>query len=130
MLLPLILAGVPVLKRRISKPKSARLLVSSLAGAKPFGPLFFVYSPIIILLFKYTPVQITMLLQLNVSPTAVFMPTILPFLVKIFVTSPCLSVKFSCSSKTRFILAWYFSLSACARRLYTAGPLPRFSILS
>ena len=41
-------AGVPVLKRRSSKPSSARLALSPLAGNSPEGPWSSMVSPMMI----------------------------------------------------------------------------------
>ena len=94
--------------------------------SKPLGPVFFSKSPIMILLFKYTPVATTTALQLNVSFIAVLTPTTFPFSVKISATSPCKTSKFFCRSIVFFISLWYITLSTCARKLWTAGPFPEF----
>ena len=45
-------AGVPVLNRRMEKPRSIRLFVSALAARRPCGPPFHAHSPMMMRLFK------------------------------------------------------------------------------
>ena len=49
-------AGVPVLNLRSGKPSASIEDEREREDWKPEGPLSAVYSPIIILLFRYTPV--------------------------------------------------------------------------
>ena len=103
MLLPLILAGVPVLKRRIFKPKFSRLEVSFCAFEKPFGPESLVQSPIIILLLRYTPVAKTTASQTNFCSRAV-VTIFCPFSsIETSITSPCLRKRFGQLSRVIFI---------------------------
>ena len=100
-LLLLILAGVPVLNLLRSIPKSINDFESSLAFLSPFGPW----------------------------PFLVRTPLTFPSSTSTETTSNCLKWRFSCVSKTFFILSWYFFLSACALRECTAGPFDVFNIL-
>ena len=59
MLLPFILAGVPVLNRRSFMPRLDKLADSFSAFENQFGPQFVVQFPTIILLLRYTPVAKT-----------------------------------------------------------------------
>ena len=72
-------AGVPVLNRRMGKPRSIRLFVSALAAISPCGPPFHEHSPMIIRLFRYTPQATTTARQATNEPVVVCTPVTRPF---------------------------------------------------
>ena len=99
-------AGVPVLKRRTEKPRSISDEVSIVAATRPCGPPSQECCPMIIRLFRYTPVHITAARQFISMPVAVLTPRTRPLSVSISAASPCLRSSPSClstASSMRFL---------------------------
>ena len=126
--LRLIRGGVPVLNRRRGKPRARRLSARPMLGCIPSGPEGITASPVMQVLSRYVPVAMITALASYWAPSWVMTPVTAPFSVKISTICACFSSKFSWFSRVFFITCWYFRRSAWARREWTAGPLPRFSI--
>jgi len=125
----LILAGVPVLNLIKLIPNFFKLSDNLFAAATPSGPLSSLNSPINIFPFKYVPVASIRAFTLYIAPTFVSIDFTFPSSTLISTISACFTSKFSCFSNVCFILAWYFFLSACALKEWTAGPFDVFNIL-
>ena len=63
------------------------------------------------------------------APFLVKTPVILFPSLKIFIASSCTRYKLFSFSRTLFISSWYFLLSACTLKEWTAGPFEVFNIL-
>ena len=85
-------AGVPVLKRRMEKPLSSSDCVRPVAAMSPCGPPSHEHWPMMMRLFRYTPVHSTAARQPILEPVAVSTPRISPFSTISRRTSPCRSV--------------------------------------
>ena len=99
-------AGVPVLKRRMSKPRSIRFWVSALAAISPWGPPFQLHSPMMMRLFRYTPQQAITARQATRPPVVVSMPVTCPFSTTMRRTSAWRRVRFSQSSTAWRMRSW------------------------
>jgi len=97
-------AGVPVLNRRSSKPRSRRFSVSGPAGTRPCGPPIHEHSPMMMRLFRYTPAQTIAARQEISAPVVVLTPDTRPFAVRISAISACRSSRFSHASTASRIL--------------------------
>ena len=106
MVLPSSRAGVPVLKRRMEKPRSIRLCVSALAASSPCGPPFQPHSPMMMRLFKYTPQQATTARQATRPPVVVSTPVTRPCSTVTRRTSACRTSRFGQSSTAPRIRSW------------------------
>ena len=106
MVLPSSRAGVPVLKRRMEKPRSMRFWVRALAAIRPWGPPFQLHSPMMMRLFRYTPQQATTARQATRPPVVVSTPVTRPFSTTMRRTSAWRSTRFSQSSTAFLIRSW------------------------
>ena len=120
--------GVPVLKRRRVRPRERRLSASPTLGCIPSGPEGMTLSPVMTVLSRYVPVAMTTAFAAYSAPNWVRTPVTALFSVRTATICACFSSRFSCNSSVCFMYFWYSRRSACARREWTAGPLPLFSI--
>ena len=97
-------------------------------GLIPFGPPVYMYSPTIILLSKYVPVQSITAFERYISSNSVITPLHFPSSTTMSIICACFNSRLSVFSKILLKYLWYAPLSDCARSAYTAGPLPRLSI--
>ena len=116
------------MKRRMSKPRSARFWVSGPAAMRPCGPPFQEHSPMIMRLLRYTPEQTTTARHAMRAPVVVTTPLTRPPSVSISRASACLKCRCSQLSTALRMRSWYAFLSAWARSECTAGPLAVLSM--
>ena len=95
--------GVPVLKRRMRRPKALRQSVSKMPACMPSGPDAYAQSPVMTRASKYVPEAITTAFTSYTAPSLVVTDETCPSVRPMEITIACLRSKFSCRSSVCFM---------------------------